>query len=203
MWILLLVVAVGWATVATAALVVRHRLRRRLRPAPGVRPTAPLRWLVWPSPAAARHRRLRAAVAAAPPGPRRRASPTAVEELVVSLHVLAADLDRRLVAAARLPRPHRGARLRELDPELDRLVDTADRLGRLAERAAAVPGTDLAAELEDRLGALEAAVADLEAHDRRASGRAEVGPGSAHDVPPEPLAGRSPDPARSRRAGAA
>ena len=196
--LVLLLVVVSWAVVIGAALWVRHRLRRRLRPAPGVRTTAPMHWLIVPSGAATRHRRLRAAVAAAPPGPPRRRLPTtAVDELVVDLHRVAADLDRRLVRAARSPRDVRSRELRALDDELAELARTAHRIAVLGERAAHVAGPDVAAELDERLTALESATAELDAAESRILGHAPLTQGDADSTDP----GRrvaSPEPARHR-----
>jgi len=205
--LVLLVVAVSWTVVIGAALWVRHRLRRRLRPAPGVRSGAPLRWLVVPSGAAARHRRLRAAVALAPPGPPRRRLPaTAVDELVVDLHRVAADLDQRIVVAARCPREVRARELRTLDPELAELARTARRLAVLHDRAGHVAGPDIASELDERLAALESAVAEIDAAETRVLGHEQLTPGGATEAAvaaradePEPVRRHPPE----RPAGAA
>lgn len=151
--VLLALTVAGLVTVALVvggAFALRWQLRRANRVHPKVTTAAPTTWLVAPTAPARLHRRLRTTVrvTAIGPGP----APEAVVE-----H--AADLDRHLVLAARLPLAQRVPELRRLSAQVDEL----DRLARTATRALAAPVGDdplerlrLLAEARDEVEAIDA-----------------------------------------------
>jgi len=155
------IVLVGLAllSVAAGALIVR-RLRRPLLLFRGV--TVPLRWRWSLARQAVLHRRLMVAV-----GQVRVALPAGVEgpwqSLASDLESLAAGVDRDLVAVDRRPRPLRQQALPGLESRVREVEQVA---GRLATGSAswdsASPGRS-AAEIMERLQAVEGALAELQA----------------------------------------
>jgi hypothetical protein len=158
---LLITGAAMWAVLALSVLWVRHRLRRRLRIDPKVRSQAPTVWIWSPAPAARLHRRLRAVAATA------RAIPAAdgsLAQIAVDLTGGAVALEPSLIAVARARRTGRPAR-RELSAQVSDLEATARRLTALSAQRSD-PGR--AAQLRERVDALEAAHAELAEIDVRA-----------------------------------
>ena len=157
--VVLILVVLAAMSAATLALVV-HRLRRPLLLFRGV--TVPLRWRWSLARQALLHRRLMVAVgqvrAALPPG---RETPWG--DLASDLEALAADVDRELVEVDRRPRPLRQRALPGLDQRVREVEQVAGRLvGGAGSWNAAVPGRS-AAEIMERLQAVEGALAELQA----------------------------------------
>ena len=151
---------------AIGALVVTLAHRNRVNPRVASR--APLRWLWSGSLAARLHRRLIAALTAArlAAGLRRRAR--RAPDLVEALAVEAVALDERVVAAAYAPRRVRRQLLSTLESHVVTLEGVAGRLaGTLAADGRPQAGPPPALEeVAERLDALDAAVAELEAVER-------------------------------------
>ncbi len=151
-------VAVAWAL-----------LRRRLRIAPGVRSSAPSRWMASPERAARLHRRLRAATAQA-----RLAAARPGGELAALADELAAEavaVERELVIAARV---HRSARRHALAAPTRAVTDVERTAAAIAAAAAAaertvgasVPRSDPMSTIRDRAESVRRAVLDVAAAER-------------------------------------
>jgi hypothetical protein len=152
---LLILGVAAWAMCLLTMLWVRHRLRRRLRIAPGVRSTAPTVWLVSPTAASRLHHRLRRVGASA------RAASTldpALAHLADELIVDAVALEPAVVGLARAGR--RCAPLRHrVSAQVVELESVARRLAVLSTQAAT--GSSEPLRLRDRVEALEAARQEL------------------------------------------
>jgi hypothetical protein len=154
---LLIAGSVTAATCVLAALWVRHRLRRALRIAPGVRSSAPTRWLVSPTAAARLHRRLRTVAAAAAlastldPGLASLAGELVSEALALEPQVIALAGTRRAGSSVR----------RDLSAQVSELEIVARRLTALSTQPTSASEPGGASRLRDRLAALEAARREL------------------------------------------
>lgn len=149
---LLVASAVFVAMFVGALFYARHRLKRQLRLRPSTPSKAPTSWLVSTGESARLHRRLRRATAAARAMPG--AGSSTLAPLVTEIEEHAIVLEAHLVAAYRL----KGR-------------------GRSTRRAvAALPGApaDRLAEVTERLDALEAARAELDAIEVRAGLRSTL-----------------------------
>jgi hypothetical protein len=151
----------GLASLAYA----RYRLKRQLRLRPGTPSKAPTSWLVSTGEAARLHRRLRHATASA--RATRGLGDGMTGPLVAEIEEHAIVLEAHLVVAARLK--HRGratrkavaSQVKELEVVVARLATSSLR----APATVALPGapTNRLAEVSERLDALEAARAELDA----------------------------------------
>jgi hypothetical protein len=151
---LLIVSVAAWATCLLAALGARHRVRRRLRIAPGVRSTAPTVWLIAPTAGARLHHRLRRVGASA------RAASTldpALADLADDLLADAVALEPAVVAVARTGRTVPGIR-RGVSAQVSELESVARHLTTLSTHPR---GASEASRLRDRVSALEAARQEL------------------------------------------
>jgi hypothetical protein len=174
---LALVVLVTVAVTVVVTLAVRAAIRRN-RVHPEIETGVPLAWSWWPGAPARYHRRLRTAVGRIdlPPVRRRAASlrragrtgPRALDAggLGQALVTQAAQLDRELLVASRLPAPARRAVLRSHHAEVVRI----EQLGRLFRReglaAAESPLPPCGPEREAVLDTVELRLRHLrEAHD--------------------------------------
>lgn len=152
-------VVIGILSVAVGALLVR-RLRRPLLLFRGV--TVPLRWRWSLARQAVLHRRLMVAV-----GQVRVALPAGGGEpwqgLALDLESLATGVDRELVEADRRPRPLRQRALPELERRVREVEQVAGRLVAGASSFEAGTTGRSAAEIMQRLQAVEGALAELQA----------------------------------------
>jgi hypothetical protein len=180
----LAVIFAVWVAIFAAVL---WWLARRNRVAPAAHTGAPLHWLAAPSRAATAHRRLRRAVAAARAG--LGAAPTdgpAQAELarcVATLERQAVDLDHRVVVAARCPPATRWKLVGELEPQIRDVERLGGQLAAIAVLAPTrpVPSAEGLEALDDRLAALAAARAELDAIE--ADGRTPLtGPSGPSDA---------------------
>ncbi|HMC52268.1 MAG TPA: hypothetical protein VKI64_05860 [Acidimicrobiales bacterium] len=192
--LVVLVVLLAAASV-TAALVAR-RLHRPLELVPGTRGPVPLGWRWSLSQPAVLHKRLLLAMAgvrlAAGGGLRERSDPAPWADLVAETERLAVGVEARLVVAAGQPRALRRRLMAQLEPEVAQVEQVAGRLvGTIDAWAEGSPDMS-AAQLLERLDAVNAALADV----ARANTTAELGPVPASSVlPPLPSSQRG-----SRRA---
>jgi hypothetical protein len=148
-----------------AILYARHRLKRQLRLRPGTPSKAPTSWLVSTGEPARLHRRLRHATASARAA--RAVGDATTAPLVAEIEEHAIVLEAHLVVAARMK--HRGratrkavaSQVKELEVVVARLAASSLR----TPTTAALPGAPLnrLAEVSERLDALEAARAELDA----------------------------------------
>ena len=164
---LLILLSLGAATsVGVAVALTYQALSRHNRVAPRVRTGAPLSWLFSARLAPRMHRRLCAVVRSAQaccPRVTRRAPRSTVHELVDDLVELAAAADRRLVAAARLPRFRRALALAEVAVEIREIETLSVRVRQYGSLGA--PATVSVASLQERLDALDAARREIDGID--------------------------------------
>ena len=147
-----------------AVLWVRHRLRRRLRIAPGVRSVAPTSFVMAATPAARLHRRLRrVATGALMAG---RLDP-GLADLADDLIAEAVALEPAVVAVARTGRTGSAAR-REISIRIAELEAVGRRLNSLAGQASRIFADEGTSRVRDRLVAIEAARVELAEIDLRA-----------------------------------
>jgi hypothetical protein len=209
--VIALVVALTVLMAAVAGVVVARRLRRPLLLAPGVRGVnVPLRWRWSLSPAAVMHRRLVVAtssVLSVGPvestrwGGVRQQAPW--QDLVGELLELAVSVDRRLVAAERQPRPIRRRLFAEIEPQVVKVEQVAERM-RTTVSAKGLGGGDRSAEdVVARLDAIDAALGEIEGLDPEKalergagpSGQAERTTAPATEAEPAPGPPAAPPPA--------
>lgn len=154
------------ASLGVALALTCQALSRRNRIAPRIRTGAPMSWL-WSGRLAARmHRRLRAVVRTAQaccPRVSRKSPRSTVHELVDDLVELAATADRRIVAAASLPRFRRALALAEIAVEIREIEALGARVRHYGELGAPAPVT--VASVRERLDALEAARREIDGID--------------------------------------
>ncbi|MEY2455712.1 MAG: hypothetical protein QOK06_806 [Acidimicrobiaceae bacterium] len=173
---LLVASAVFVAMFVAALFYARHRLKRQLRLRPSTPSKAPTSWLVSTGESARLHRRLRRATAAARAMPG--AGSSTLAPLVTEIEEHAIVLEAHLVAAYRLKGRGRSTRravaaqVKELEAVVARLVKSS----LSAPTVAALPGApaDRLAEVTERLDALEAARAELDAIEVRAGLRSTL-----------------------------
>jgi hypothetical protein len=207
--VIALVVALTVLMAAVAGVVVARRLRRPLLLAPGVRGVnVPLRWRWSLSPAAVMHRRLVVAtssVLSVGPvestrwGGVRQQAPW--QDLVGELLELAVSVDRRLVAAERQPRPIRRRLFAEIEPQVVKVEQVAERM-RTTVSAKGLGGGDRSAEdVVARLDAIDAALGEIEglepekALERGAGGEGQAERAAAPATEPGPGQTAVPPPA--------
>jgi hypothetical protein len=209
--VIALVVALTVLMAAIAGVVVARRLRRPLLLAPGVRGVnVPLRWRWSLSPAAVMHRRLVVAtssVLSVGPvestrwGGVRQHAPW--QDLVQELLDLAVSVDRRLVAAERQPRALRRRLYAEIEPQVVKVEQVAERM-RTTVSAKGLGGGDRPAEdVVARLDAIDAALGEIEGLDPEKalergagpSGQAERTTAPATEAEPAPGPPAAPPPA--------
>jgi hypothetical protein len=200
--VIALVVAVTVLMAAVAGVVMARRLRRPLLLAPGLRGvTVPLRWRWSLSPAAVMHRRLVVATSSVlSTGPiettrwggvRQRAP---WQELLQDLLDLAVSVDGRLVAAERQPRPTRRRVYAEIEPQVAKVEQVAERMRTTVSAQGLGSGDRSPEDVVARLDAIDAALGEIEGLDpERALER-----GAASGGRPEGAAGPG-----GRREGAA
>jgi hypothetical protein len=166
LFVAMLVVSAVFCCAALAALAyARYRLKRQLRLRPGTPSKAPTSWLVSTGEAARLHRRLRHATAAA--RATRAVGDATIAPLVAEIEEHAIVLEAHLVVAARMKGRGRatrkavGAQVTELEAVVARLATSSLR----TPTTVALPGapTNRLAEVSERLDALEAARAELDA----------------------------------------
>jgi hypothetical protein len=168
--VIALVVAVTVLISAVAGVVVARRLKRPLLLAPGARGVSvPLRWRWSLSPAAVLHRRLvlatNSVVSTGPIestrwGGVRQQAPW--QELLEDLLELAVSVDRRLVAAERQPRGLRRRLYAEIEPQVARVEQVAERM-RTTVSARELSGGDRSADdVVARLDAIDAALGEIQ-----------------------------------------
>jgi hypothetical protein len=148
---------VAATTCVLAVLWVRHRLRRRLRIAPGVRSAAPTRFLVSARPAARLHRRLRRVSAAAQLAAR---LDPALTDLADELVREALALEPGVLAVVGAGRAGSVVR-RDLSARIAELEVVGRRLTMLAAQASRASREGGARRVRERLAALEAAREEL------------------------------------------
>jgi hypothetical protein len=179
----LVVLVVLAALTSVAALIVLRRLHRPLELVPGKHGPVPLGWRWSLSRAAILQRRLVLALA----GARLAASNGLPDgtvgapwaDLVGDAERLAVAVEARLVVAARQPRALRQRLLAELEPEIVQVEQVTARLAStIGTWAAGTPDVS-AAQLIERLDAVDAALADV----ARADTTAELGPVPASELP--------------------
>jgi hypothetical protein len=199
--VIALIVAVSVLLSVVAGVVVARRLKRPLLLAPGARGVSvPLRWRWSLSPAAVLHRRLVLAtnsVLSTGPiegtrwGGVRQEAPW--QELLQDLLDLAVSVDRRLVAAERQPRGLRRRLYAEIEPQVTKVEQVAERM-RSTVSAKALGGSDRSAEdVVARLDAIDAALGEIQGLDPEKAlergadptGRPEQASGPGTAPPPE------------------
>ena len=212
--VIALVVAVTVLIGAVTGFVLARRLKRPLLLAPGARGVnVPLRWRWSLSPAAVMHRRLvlaTSSVVSIGPiestrwGGVRQEPPW--QELLQDLLDLAVSVDRRLVAAERQPRPLRRRLYAEIEPQVKKVEQVAERM-RSTVSAKGLGGADRSAEdVVARLDAIDSALGEIEGIDPdKALERGSVQParppqdapdrGGQPEGAPAPDAGGAPPPA--------
>jgi hypothetical protein len=154
---LLIFSVIAWTSCVLAVLWVRHRLRRRLRIAPGVRSTAPTGFVVSARPAAGLHRRLRRVSTAAQLAARLDPS---LADLADELIAEALALEPGVVGVARAGRAGCVVR-RDLAARIGELETVGHRLTTVAAQASPATGQGSASRVRERLDALEAARQEL------------------------------------------
>ena len=206
--VIALIVAVTVLMAAIAGVVVARRLRRPLLLAPGVRGVnVPLRWRWSLSPAAVMHRRLVVAtssVLSVGPvestrwGGVRQQAPW--QDLLQELVELAVSVDRRLVAAERQPRSIRRRLYAEIEPQVLKVEQVAERM-RTTVSAKGLGGGDRSAEdVVARLDAIDAALGEIQGLDPEKALERGTGPSgqaeraTATTTPAEPAPGPTPAP---------
>ena len=212
--VIALVVALTVLVGAVTGFVLARRLKRPLLLAPGARGVnVPLRWRWSLSPAAVMHRRLvlaTSSVVSIGPiestrwGGVRQEPPW--QELLQDLLDLAVSVDRRLVAAERQPRPLRRRLYAEIEPQVKKVEQVAERM-RSTVSAKGLGGADRSAEdVVARLDAIDSALGEIEGIDPdKALERGSVQParrpqdapdrGGQPEGAPAPDAGGAPPPA--------
>ena len=189
LWFLVMLAAIA---AVSAVVAVRH-LRRPVELFPGAQTGAPLRWRWSLSRSALLHKRLIVALASVrlaaatsgPLGPVRsglaggaggrsgrsarsgqsgQSAPSVPwQDLVSEAEALAVDVDRRLVMADAQPRAVRTRAVASLEPEVAQVEQACGRLADTVRTwAAAAPGRT-AADLLDRIGAIDAALGEVRA----------------------------------------
>ena len=189
--VLLFFVMLAAIAAVSAVVAVRH-LRRPVELFPGAQTGAPLRWRWSLSRSALLHKRLIVALASVrlaaatsgPLGPVRSglaggggrsgrsarsgqpeqsAGSVPWQDLVSEAEALAVDVDRRLVMADAQPRAVRTRAVASLEPEVAQVEQACGRLADTVRTwAAAAPGRT-AADLLDRIGAIDAALGEVRA----------------------------------------
>ncbi len=169
--VIVMAVAVGTATLFIGFAVLS--LRRANRVSPRRRGWAPTRWMWSPSRQARLHRRLRDAVASvrlAVPPPRRRRSPTPLQDMADELEELAADTDRSLALSRSVHGRDRAVGLSVIAAR----VESIERSGRRLVTVAAELDPQLMSatewdrhhrDVDERIRAHEDAVEDLRRFD--------------------------------------
>ncbi|HEY3700839.1 MAG TPA: hypothetical protein VGL32_01150 [Acidimicrobiales bacterium] len=171
--VIALIVAVTVLVSAVAGVVLARRLKRPLLLAPGARGVSvPLRWRWSLSPAAVLHRRLVLAtnsVLSTGPiestrwGGVRQQAPW--QELLQDLLDLAVSVDRRLVSAERQPRGLRRRLYAEIEPQVAKVEQVAERM-RATVSARELSGGDRSADdVVARLDAIDAALGEIQGLD--------------------------------------
>jgi hypothetical protein len=209
--VIALVVALTVLMAAIAGVVVARRLRRPLLLAPGVRGVnVPLRWRWSLSPAAVMHRRLVVAtssVLSVGPvestrwGGVRQHAPW--QDLVQELLDLAVSVDRRLVAAERQPRALRRRLYAEIEPQVVKVEQVAERMRTTVSAKGPGGGDRPAEDVVARLDAIDAALGEIEGLDPEKalergagpSGQAERTTAPATEAEPAPGPPAAPPPA--------
>jgi hypothetical protein len=168
--VVILLVIVGLTLLSVlSGLVLARRLKRPILLAPGVGVSVPLRWRWSLSPAAVMHRRLVVAtssVLSAGPiettrfGGVRQRPPW--QELVQDLLDLAVSVDRRLVAAERQPRPVRRRLFAEIEPQVVKVEQVAERMRTTVQAQGLGQEERSAEDVVDRLDAIDAALGEIE-----------------------------------------
>jgi hypothetical protein len=198
--VIALIVAVTVLVSAVAGVVLARRLKRPLLLAPGARGVSvPLRWRWSLSPAAVLHRRLVLAtnsVLSTGPiestrwGGVRQQAPW--QELLQDLLDLAVSVDRRLVATERQPRGLRRRLYAEIEPQVAKVEQVAERM-RTTVSASELSGGDRSADdVVARLDAIDAALGEIQGLDPDKAlerGAAPAGPSQTAGGP-----GSTPDP---------
>jgi len=147
------------ATVALAVTV--HRLRRPMMLSPAVR--VPLRWRWSLARQAVLHRRLLVAIGGVRLELPRAGGAGPWSDLIAEVEALALEVDRELVAVESHPRPIRQKAMAGLEARVREVEQVAGRLGQtLGSLEAGRPGRS-AAELMERLDAIQGALAELDA----------------------------------------
>jgi hypothetical protein len=198
--VIALIVAVTVLLSVVAGVVLARRLKRPLLLAPGAREVSvPLRWRWSLSPAAVLHRRLVLAtnsVLSTGPiegtrwGGVRQQAPW--QELLQDLLDLAVSVDRRLVAAERQPRGLRRRLYAEIEPQVTKVEQVAERM-RTTVSAKSLGGGDRSAEdVVARLDAIDAALGDIQGLDPEKALERGAGPGGRPDEAARP--GTAPPP---------
>jgi hypothetical protein len=168
--VIALIVAVTVLVGAVTGVVLARRLKRPLLLAPGARGVnVPLRWRWSLSPAAVMHRRLVVAtssVLAVGPiestrwGGVRQEAPWS--ELLQDLLDLALSVDRRLVAAERQPRPLRRRLYAEIEPQVSKVEQVAERMRATVSLKGLGGGDRSAEDVSARLDAIDAALGEIQ-----------------------------------------
>lgn len=189
--VIALIVAVTVMISVLSGVLIARRLKRPLLLAPGVRGVAvPLRWRWSLSPAAVMHRRLvlaTSSVLSVGPiestrwGGVRQEAPW--QDLLHDLLDLSVSVDRRLLAAERQPRPIRRRLYAEIEPQVAKVEQVAERM-RTTVSSKGLGGSDRSAEqVVARLDAIDAALGEIQgldpekALDRATEDRGERAPG--------------------------
>ncbi len=192
--VIALIVAVSVLLAAVAGVVVARRLKRPLLLAPGARGVSvPLRWRWSLSPAAVLHRRLVVATSSVVSmgpiestrwgGVRQRAP---WQERLQDLLDLAVSVDRRLVAAERQPRALRRRLYAEIEPQVTKVEQVAERMRTTVSARGLDAGDRSADDIVARLDAIDAALGEIEGLDPdKALERGAQAPGRAA-APPRP-----------------
>jgi hypothetical protein len=168
-----LVVAVSVLVSVVAGVVLARRLKRPLLLAPGARRVSvPLRWRWSLSPAAVLHRRLVLAtnsVLSTGPiestrwGGVRQLAPW--QDLLQDLLDLAVSVDRRLVATERQPRALRRRLYAEIEPQVAKVEQVAERMRTTVSANALTGGDRSADDVVARLDAIDAALGEIQGVD--------------------------------------
>jgi hypothetical protein len=154
--------------VATSTVYTVRSLHRRNAVVPGRRSTAPLSWIRSPRAAARLHRRLARAVALAHAGADR---PELLAPLLSELDAHAADIDRRLVLTSQTARLWKLRALAQLYREVTEVEALAVRIAGLVNDWPKSLEAPPAVAIGQRMDALESALRELSAVDRRAANR--------------------------------
>jgi len=159
--------AASAGTVGASTAYVVHAVRKRNRVVPGTRTPAPISWL-WSWRMSARlHRHLARTIHAVHACIVDSREQLGLATMVKELEAHACAIDRQLVAVDRSPNPTRYRLLRELYAEVRQVDAVAERVIRMGRAwAGDEPSVRGLAGVSERLGALEAAMADLARLDR-------------------------------------
>jgi hypothetical protein len=198
--VIALVVAVTVLISVVAGVVLARRLKRPLLLAPGARGVSvPLRWRWSLSPAAVMHRRLvlaTSSVLSTGPiestrwGGVRQLAPW--QELLGDLLDLAVSVDRRLVTTERQPRALRRRLYAEIEPQVAKVEQVAERMRTTVSSQALGGGDRSADEVVARLNAIDAALGEIQGLDPEKSLERGADPAGGPQGPPGP--GTSPPP---------